>query len=388
MNFLIAIRNIFRHRLRSLITLSAIGFGGVAIIFMEGYFEDTFYKMRESQINAQTGHLQVFKNGYLTQGSFDPSAFLIRDAKSIKNILQTIDGVEDVSTRLEFTGLISSDEATTAYLGEGFDSTSEKYFSMKEMRRKEFAKKIGPHFSGILFDGKGLSYDDPYGMMMGNGLAKSLNVGVGDSLVLMCNTFKGSLNALDLTVRGIFTTAKKSSDDHAIRLTMGTTKDLLRTNGIHRFVIRLRNTDDTMRVQHEIKNKIAENKWDFEVVNWSDLNDFYAKTIALFSRIFIVIKFIVGIIVFISVYNTMNMAVTERTTEIGTLMAMGFNRKEILRLFLTEGLVLGVVGSLLGMIAGALITGIVSHIGILMPPSPREATFIGFHSRTSFLSGF
>ena len=59
MTWQIALRNVFRHTARSLITISAIAFGCTAIIFVGGFFEDLFYKMRESYIKGHTGHLQV-----------------------------------------------------------------------------------------------------------------------------------------------------------------------------------------------------------------------------------------------------------------------------------------------------------------------------------------
>ena len=57
----IAIRNIFRHKTRSLITLSTICFGGMALIFAGGFFEDIFYKIREIYNQAHTGHIQIVK---------------------------------------------------------------------------------------------------------------------------------------------------------------------------------------------------------------------------------------------------------------------------------------------------------------------------------------
>ena len=69
---LIAFRNIFRHKTRSLITLSTIVFGCVALIFAGGFFEDVYFKMRESYIKSYTGHIQIFKKGFLEHGEPSP----------------------------------------------------------------------------------------------------------------------------------------------------------------------------------------------------------------------------------------------------------------------------------------------------------------------------
>ena len=74
-----------------------------------------------------------------------------------------------------------------------------------------------------------------------------------------------------------------------------------------------------------------------------------------------VLKFIIGLIIILCIANTMTMTVLERTSEIGTLMALGDRRKKILRLFLTESLILGIFGGLLGLALGAVAAAIISR---------------------------
>ena len=79
---------------------------------------------------------------------------------------------------------------------------------------------------------------------------------------------------------------------------------------------------------------------------------------------------VIALIVLISISNTQVMNVQERTTEIGTVMAIGHNRRYVMRLFLLEGLLLGIAGGLLGLAVGAVLARVVSAIGIPMPPPP------------------
>jgi len=67
----------------------------------------------------------------------------------------------------------------------------------------------------------------------------------------------------------------------------------------------------------------------------------------------------------------MNMAVLERIAEIGTIMALGTRRRGILKLFLCEGLALGIIGGIIGVTSGIFITYLISKIGIPMPPAPN-----------------
>ena len=83
-----------------------------------------------------------------------------------------------------------------------------------------------------------------------------------------------------------------------------------------------------------------------------------------------VLNFIIGLIIVLSIANTMTRTVLERTGEIGTLLALGNKRGKILRLFVTEGFIIGLLGGLMGIILGGILAAIISGIGIPMPPAP------------------
>jgi putative ABC transport system permease protein len=105
-------------------------------------------------------------------------------------------------------------------------------------------------------------------------------------------------------------------------------------------------------------------------VPWSELADFYNKTVELLSRQIAVINLIIGTIIILGISNTMTMNVLERTVEIGTAMALGVRRRRILGLFLLEGVLLGAIGGLVGVVLGYIAAMIISYFGIPMPPAP------------------
>ena len=91
---------------------------------------------------------------------------------------------------------------------------------------------------------------------------------------------------------------------------------------------------------------------------------------------------LIAIILVLSIMNTMTMNVTERTAEIGTMMAIGTRAGDVLRIFLFEGLVLGVIGGLAGIALGWVVNAAVSAVGIPMPPPPGMRH--GFRAGASF----
>ena len=84
------------------------------------------------------------------------------------------------------------------------------------------------------------------------------------------------------------------------------------------------------------------------IFDYETLNPFYGQTLAMFAAIFGFISVLMGAIVLFTVSNTMSMAVVERTAEIGTLRAIGIRRGGIRAMFVSEGLLLGCFGAVLG----------------------------------------
>jgi putative ABC transport system permease protein len=351
----IALRNVLRQRGRSSAAIGALVFGVTALMLAGGFIEWMFFGMREWTIHSQLGHIQVMRQGYLEKGTADPFRYLLPgNAKELAEI-GALPETSAVGPRLAFNGLISRGDVSLSFIGVGVRPEQEPVLS----RTLEITR------------GQGLSADEPHGIVLGRGLAANLGADVGDTVVLMANTGAGSLNAVECRVRGLFGTVSKAYDDAALRVPIATAEELLRVSGAHTWIVLLRNTDQTAPLLGALRAKYAGGALQF--VPWNDLADLYNKTVALFSRQVTVLKLIVAIIIVLSVSNTMTRSVIERTGEIGTAMALGLRRRQILRLFLLEGALLGVVGSVAGLAIGAVAAVAISAVGIPMPPPPGSA---------------
>jgi len=211
-------------------------------------------------------------------------------------------------------------------------------------------------------------------MILGRGLAASLGVDVGDSIILLITLSSGGINAVEGHVRGLFFTVSKEFDDSALRIPIGLAKELLRVSGAHTWIVLLDSTEDTHDVLVQVKNQLQSSKSALEVKPWDELADFYNKTVALYSRQMNALKLIIALIIVLGIANTMTMNVLERTGEIGTLMALGNRSKQIMRLFVTEGLILGLIGGASGTVIGYILAETISYVGIPMPPAPGMST--------------
>lgn len=216
-------------------------------------------------------------------------------------------------------------------------------------------------------------------VLVGRGLAANVGVQPGDTVVLLATTAEGGLNAVELTVAGLFGTTVKAYDDAALRVPIETARKLMRVEGATSWVVLLERTADTDAALASLKARLPANE--FEPIPWYDLADFYNKTAELFTRQVGVVRILIALIVVLSISNTLSMAVVERTGEIGTAMALGVRRAGILRMFLTEGALLGVIGGAVGVGLGFLLATAISAVGIPMPPPPGMET--GFTGRIS-----
>ena len=156
----LAVRNIFRHRTRSLITISTIVFGCVAIIFIGGFFEDVFLQLREGYIEAHTGHIQVYRAGFNKKGRIEPFKYLIDNSKEIISIIRQLPEIDYVTPRIQFSGLLSVGGNTISFMGQGVDPAYEKCLPKEvgEDLRKAYKEGIN---EGVTTLNAGQGLDSP-----------------------------------------------------------------------------------------------------------------------------------------------------------------------------------------------------------------------------------
>jgi putative ABC transport system permease protein len=350
----LGIRNLSRQPRRTLLALGTVGGGVVAFLLAGGFIHWIFGQMREATIHAQLGHIQITRPGYFKEGISDPYRFLLPD--NTKDLAaQDPEHIKTVSPRLAFSGLISKDDATVSFIGEGIDPQRE-----------------APITSAIaIVAGKDLPESPPNSVIIGEGLAANLNVQPGDKVVLLGTTSKGNPNAVELQVAGLFATSTKAYDDTALRVPIPVARTLMRVDGATSWVVLLDKTSSTPALVEKLRAALPANQ--YEVIPWSDLADFYNKTVTLFSKQVGVVRTLIAIIVMLTISNMLSMSVIERTGEIGTAMALGVRRNRILAQFIWEGVLLGTIGGIIGIVLGYGLGAIISAIGIPMPPPPGMA---------------
>ena len=363
--FKIALRNVLRQRTRTIMTLAAIICGVAGLILGSGWVNDIFVQLGEALIHSQSGHLQIYKKGFYAAGSRAPEKYLIANPGEIKQDIAKGDAVDTTMTRLNFTGLLNNGHTDVPIIGEGVEPDN-------EARLGSFVR---------ITKGRRLAEKDAFGISVGQGVAQTLKLSPGDRVTLLANTLDGALNSLDVEVIGVFQSFSNEYDARAVKIPLAAAQELLGTKGVNAIVVSLKKTVDTDRTATWLKEKIG--SAGMEVKTWIELNDFYEKTVELYRRQFGVLQMIILIMVLLSVANSVNMSVFERVGEFGTMMSLGNRSNQVFRLILTESVLLGLLGTSIGIVLGVVLGLAISAVGIPMPPPPHAS--ISYTARIQIL---
>ncbi|MCC8394469.1 FtsX-like permease family protein [Paraburkholderia sp. MMS20-SJTR3] len=354
---LLALKNVFRNRRRSFVTLAAIAFGLTAINLFSGYISNVYAGLEQQAVMGERlGHLTIFRRGFLLEGKLNPKRYLFTpdDTRKIEALIHREPGVKLISPRLSLNGLISNGEASTIFIGEGIVP-----------RHNDLLGAGGTDDSGGRLDAK-----HDAGVAVSSDLAKLLNLKKGDTFSLLASTLDGQANAVDADVVDIFNTGSAGTNDKYVLTTLALAQSLMNTGSVERLVVLLDDAALTDRVRLDLARQLRDAGFDVEIKTWKELSSFYSQVRQLFDMIFSFIASIVLVISAMSVANTMSMAVVERTREIGTLRALGLTNAGVVRLFSLEGLWIALLGCAAGFAITVLAALAINASGIgYVPPN-------------------
>ena len=352
-HLLLAARNVLRHRVRTAATLAAISIGVAGLILSAGFVEDIFVQLGEAIIHSQTGHIQITRKGFREGRNRAPESYLIERPDDLKRKLSAEPGVAEVFARVMFAGVLNNGRRDLGVIGEGGEPLAET--------------KLGTYLRFV--GGRPLDGQDVDAMVIGQGVANSLGLKIGDRVTLVISLAQGAVNTLDFEIVGIFQSFSKEFDARSVRIPLEAARTLMDTKGAHVLVASLNATRDTNRVLASWRAQLPADQ--YEVLAWNELSDFYEKTVHMYERQFGVLRLIILLMVLLSVANSINMTLFERTREFGTMRALGNSSSMVFTMVMTEAVLIGMLGAGLGVLLGCAVAQIISLIGIPMPPPPN-----------------
>lgn len=368
-------RNIWRHPRRTILTISAVAFAAALLVFMLSFQLGSYETMINSSVKIHAGHLQVQAKDYETKGDI---RLVVRDPAAIGRILDDTPNVEAYTYRANAFSMVSSRERTYGVLVVGVDPAREaKVSTLKKVVRR----------------GSYLSEDDYEGALVGELLAKNLQVDVGDELTVLGQGRDGSVAATLLTVKGITKSGLAGFDRSAIQITLESFQDVYSMRGaVHEVVAISRSLRDVAAIKRAVEAGIADLATNHSLValDWMELMPGLLEGIQLDMISGLIFYLILIMVVAFSIMNTFLMAIFERTKEFGVLMAIGTTPRRLTKILLIESLSMTMVGIFAGIILGSIVTLYFQAHGIEFSGSAELFSEFGIsgklHPRLSILS--
>ena len=341
MDVKMAWRNIWRNPRRTLLTICAITFSGMLLVFMLSFQFGSYETMINASVTIQTGHLQVQARGYHDKKQMQ---LVIGDTGKIVEILQQIPQIKAYSFRALGFSLVSSMDRTYGALVTGIDPVNETGVSrLKQLMRR----------------GSFLTPGDLDRALVGSLLAKNLQVDIGDELTVLGQGRDGSIAATVVQVKGIYSSGIDEFDRASIHIPLEYFKEVYDMRGAaHAAVIIVNALGEVPDAKTKISSALSDTGFhdSLTVLDWEELMPGLRQGIELDLVSGMIFYVLLIIVVAFSILNTFLMAILERTREFGVMIAIGTTPGRLTKLLLFESMAMTLVGIFAGILAGCLVT--------------------------------
>ncbi len=329
-------RNVGRHPRRTILTALGLAVGYGAVVFIIGWANGLVAEMVENATGLMSGQIEIHDAEYRPERSiYDTLGG--RDGVDFAALMERI--AEDertvgVAPRVFAAGLVSSGEATTAGQLMGIDPARETDVT---------------RFLEGLTEGR-LPEPGRNEMAIGSEMARQLESGLGDELVVVAPGADGSMGNDLFTVSGIYTTGLVELDatNAVLPLTDLQALVMLDPGRIHEIVVATSDPFVADEMTAGVAASLGADDLGMEVVSWAELNPTILEFSALMDSFYwIIYAFVFGIAIF-GVANTMLMATYERRREIAVMLAMGAVPGAIVKSILYEAAAMGLLSLVIG----------------------------------------
>ena len=406
-------RNLLRNSRRSAMTLIAMALGLVAVLLFGGYVKDLIYGLQTEFVQS-SGHLQIQHKDYFRLGSGNPAAYgiaryervvqTIKDDPVLEPLLVVVtptlqfgaiagNFASSVSRTVEVSGVVVEDQNRMREWNDYADPTLTRPLSLSGTAPDTAV--IGTGVArvlqlcaplGVPDCSAGAPQSDASGPALPDDIVALANPEATRAAnqagprhprieILAANT-RGAPNVAGVNILSAEFQGIKELDDVYVGMHLSQAQKLVYGSAppqVTAIALQLKHTAQIPQVRIRIKELLATKLKDepLDILDYEVLNPYYGQALSMFAAMFGFIAVLIGAIVLFTVTNTMSMAVVERTTEIGTLRAIGLKQSDIRAMFVTEGLMLGCLGAILGIAVALLLAWVINHIGLTWLPPGR-----------------
>ncbi len=335
-----AFRNLKRNKGRTIVVLISISVAVLFACIMLSLINGMIESYLNNYKNFQYGDIRIANDKFFEREQYMPIKYTIDE--SVADNIRGIDGITDISKRIKMPVLIGVGKESESIILFGVDLNSDKKILKLERSIKE-----------------GNLPNEGRTCIIGENLAKKMNIKTGDSILIVGSDRFMSLNAVKLVVSGIFDVDIPYFNRKFIVTSYKNTQILGRL-GKKVTEIMVFTKGNYHKIAEEIDKKIPENAKAVTIDKSGGMYVWMKLALIIYQFMSVIIIFLGAMVI----VNTMLMVVHERKREIGTLKAMGMTDREVEKLFMIEAFYMGTVGSFIGVIAGGFASYSLSKYGM------------------------
>lgn len=277
---------------------------------------------------------QLYKQGAIEINNVKPLTETrgIRGFEQVMDYLYTLPGIN--------TSPILVGQALVSYAGKDFA------ISMNGMLPEE-VKKVSTIENYMIFGTIDNLISNPDGIVIGSELARKLSLSMGDNITVTATT--GQVHTFKIL--GIFRTGRSDYDTNQAFVSLKRVQALLnRPNRANNIVIKLPDPYQAHELAAQIEAQIG-----YQAISWQEKSEDLLNTLVIRNIIMYSVVSAVLIVAAFGIYNVISTVVMEKQHDIAILKSMGFHKRDIQRIFIIQGFILGVVGCLLGLPLGCVL---------------------------------
>ncbi len=329
----LAWRNIWRNKRRTFITAASILFAVFFASFVRSIQKGTWDHMIDNVVNFYFGYAQVHQDGYWAEQSLD-KAFAIDE--KLQALPKEIASLEEIVPRIESFALASFGNNTHGVLVVGIDP--EKENAMTKLSER-------------LTEGNYLSAKDQ-DVIVGKGVAEKLGMQLGDTLVLISQGYHGVNAAGKYAIKGVVKFGSPDLNKQLIYLPLAEAQYFYGAEGlVTSAALKIKNKSEVDNTVKAVKANLPAEE--YEVLNWEQMIPELVEARELDTAANMIILFILYILIAFGIFGTVLMMVKEREYEFGVLTAIGMKRGKLAGIIWLETLIIGAIGTILGILFSA-----------------------------------
>lgn len=343
-----AYRNLLRRKGRTALTLIPVVVGTMLLVYIISFVEGVNDQSISNIIKYKTAHAKIYNDKYRIDKNNDNQKYTFKTDKQLLAYLRNNQYIESFTPSISFSGKLSDGVNKIPVIILGIDGNS-----------------YNDVFSTLTDDS--LTAPDSGEVYIGRALTSLFSFEKGDICFLEARTKYGAFDALDLVYRENISSGNPELDRNYVFISLNNAKSFFESEGeVTNIAVKLKDRNELEQFRMQAASELKEIRPDLKIITWEEEEEDYFAFAAADRASGYVFIMIILVIAGVGIANTMLLSMYERLDEIGTIRALGSSNKVVMKLFLTEGGIVGLLGGLIGSAVGILIMWHAAAYGIDM----------------------